>query len=917
MKVYADNYADYGPTKHPKFNHDTGKITWQRLSEAMWGISVVLAYDLLMSDPEVFSQEDAQYIAEKLLIPVAEEIKRGSGSVLDPATNWSAYPAVYMMMVGRVTGDDEWVKLGMYGSKAAPTDSVTTNRNGKINRKTPGLTNKIRDGIDAQGNWAEPSPGYMQMAAAAMITGARVAWNNGDDWFSYGGGNLRRLRESELLRATSNNYIPGTEDGSGRFVKENYYTALDEHLNLIYQDNSVLQNKLAERKNSTLLIRFQTILPSIDFTTYSAAESEPLDSIYLPRLGYTIARQDYENNPLFFLFDASIEFSHGHPDKLQILYHAHDEMVLPDAGMVFYSNPEYGSWYKRTGTHNTVSINESDMSLSPPELEVFGSADKMHLVRATAPKAYPGTTLNRNTLQLDSILIDVFNVDTELSGEIDYNLHFRGGTLTESPDGEAGTFFTKDPFQQLSDQQKLNVGENAAFVWTYEGDRQLRYQTVTEKSEVFFGEGIIPKDNPDDYIIVRRQEGGQFFSAIDASIGASRVKQLEQLPTYNDHFFVGKITYSDGATGHVLVSYAWEINQPVAGANASLQGYYAYIEENAQGEPVKFVYAGEGGSVKVDDIAIDVSGPSIVMIDQFDEGYFTARNMNNRSDQPMVEVRIGLPLKPSFAIHQTDADGQRTDSSTPLTQADDGRWVIAINGENRQEITDSNQSVYQIETAKRDALIQAALKREREERQQAIAELTELYGKANSQAPNGAVILLQAEAFDRENVGQARLEKGRPGGFAAPGSDAAYIMAWTTEGHELIYDFEAPASGYYAISLKYCSEEQPRRTIKIDGAVPHEAFSNFEFKTTGGWSRDADNWEIATVSDANYGVPWLIYLDKGKHTLSITQMGEGMNLDYIVLHDYTVVGDRAGFETGHTTKAKQPDFEDLQSLYLQ
>ena len=48
-----------------------------------------------------------------------------------------------------------------------------------------------------------------------------------------------------------------------------------------------------------------------------------------------------------------------------------------------------------------------------------------------------------------------------------------------------------------------------------------------------------------------------------------------------------------------------------------------------------------------------------------------------------------------------------------------------------------------------------------------------------------------------------------------------------------------------------------------------------------------------TVSDPEYKLPWLIYLEAGKHTVTMENVSEGMNLDYFVLHDYTLVPTRS------------------------
>jgi len=97
---------------------------------------------------------------------------------------------------------------------------------------------------------------------------------------------------------------------------------------------------------------------------------------------------------------------------------------------------------------------------------------------------------------------------------------------------------------------------------------------------------------------------------------------------------------------------------------------------------------------------------------------------------------------------------------------------------------------------------------------------------------------------------------------------------WNTGNDSITWEFEAPETGLYKLNLRlyqhYLDGLPVNRQIAIDGRVPFEEFLEFEF-------RDAKRWRSQTLCDSK-GKPYLIYLEKGSHTLSMTvKLGEQTN----------------------------------------
>lgn len=89
--------------------------------------------------------------------------------------------------------------------------------------------------------------------------------------------------------------------------------------------------------------------------------------------------------------------------------------------------------------------------------------------------------------------------------------------------------------------------------------------------------------------------------------------------------------------------------------------------------------------------------------------------------------------------------------------------------------------------------------------------------------------------------------------------------SWGSGGKEIEWSFEAPESGYYQLAPRiyqgFNSGLSSTRQIKIDGKVPFEEFNEYVFTFK-------EEWLTRPLSDAD-GNPYLVYLEKGKHTISM------------------------------------------------
>ncbi|MCC7493461.1 MAG: PKD domain-containing protein [Fimbriimonadaceae bacterium] len=136
---------------------------------------------------------------------------------------------------------------------------------------------------------------------------------------------------------------------------------------------------------------------------------------------------------------------------------------------------------------------------------------------------------------------------------------------------------------------------------------------------------------------------------------------------------------------------------------------------------------------------------------------------------------------------------------------------------------------------------------------------------------------IEAEAFTAQGGGAVRVERGR---IAASG---AMVTGWHAElGHWLEWTLPVAVAGRYRLALRYCSDSpQPRRKVELNGQVPRPDLATAGFARTGGFCTATDDWQLALLGGAEQ--PVTLDLPAGPAQLRLTNLGDGMGLDYLLL----------------------------------
>ena len=154
-----------------------------------------------------------------------------------------------------------------------------------------------------------------------------------------------------------------------------------------------------------------------DVLAASAAISQ--GSSVFENIGYAVLRSGKVS--------ATVKFGphgggHGHPDKLSITLHDGEREILPDLGTPAYGVPDYKLWYKKTISHNTVTVDGRDQKPSSGCLVRFESRPDGGTLEAVADSAYNNVRMRRTVDLSPSGLTDAFTCESDSVHTYDYVL---------------------------------------------------------------------------------------------------------------------------------------------------------------------------------------------------------------------------------------------------------------------------------------------------------------------------------------------------------------------------------------------------------------------------------------------------------------------------------------------------------------
>ncbi|MFW6154948.1 MAG: heparinase II/III domain-containing protein [Planctomycetota bacterium] len=416
--LYPDEYKEHKGVN----SSDTSKVMAQRLSEAMWLLPLIQAYDLVYN-AACMSDADRELIETDLIRcaltfinskrSAAEEVARRDRANPDWRTdpperrggavgNWTNFYNAAYIQGGIVLDDPDWIDIGAAGTR-----------------------HMIANGIGDDGMWGEGAIGYQLFARHALVGCIEPLARKGIDVYGFMTCRFKNLFDSPLKYAYPDGTAPGIND-SGRAPVGGTWTAMAyDFAYLRYGDPNY--GAIVNAAPRQLFQSSACYFPTVIYERLPETPMAGLGSLIFDTLGYGILRGRDGGGETFLLMDYGRHGGvHGHPDKLNLILFADGDELAGEPQGYRYENRLHGEWTRPTIAHWTLSVDEHAQASTTGKLLVFYDAGDIKVMRGQAGGAYTGVALDRTVVQMPGYLVDVYRGWGQGTHTFDYPLCFRG-----------------------------------------------------------------------------------------------------------------------------------------------------------------------------------------------------------------------------------------------------------------------------------------------------------------------------------------------------------------------------------------------------------------------------------------------------------------------------------------------------------
>jgi len=552
---YGQRYESY-PRHAGRNKSDSSKVTFQRLSEAMWLIPQIEGYDYIYNSG-VLSEDDKKLIETGLIRAAIAEIRRQ-----DPAQEVAA----------RTKKDADWRTktpepaqkadypnwLNFYNA-ATIMAGVTMGDQNMIDLATTDLKTAIMSGIGADGMWGEGAIGYQLFAMSVIAPAMETAARNGIDLWGFAGGRFKQLFDSPLRYAYPDGTLPGIND-SGRGKLGSWQTMVYDYGYLRYGDPryAFLLNETPRQLHTSEGI----YAPTRVYETVKEPATVAAGSTLFGSLGYGILRDTGK----YALMDYGPHGGvHGHYDKLNLLLFSNpiggagDEMG-GEPKFYKYEDQLHGQWTTQTVAHNTMSVDGGSQMANDGKLLIYEAASDIQVMRAQSDRSYPGVLLDRTVVVTPDAVLDLFAGRSAIEHTWNRTLRFTGklNGLPAMP-ADAKPLGKEDGFQHIKVAATQSASNGWKGVWNNKAGAFNVLLAGVPNQQVVLGVG------PDDGELALAQQSGKSsdFAAVYGLDGwkndAQTVKWLSKI---GDAVQAVELTQKDGTLTRVFVAHgagAWNL----------------------------------------------------------------------------------------------------------------------------------------------------------------------------------------------------------------------------------------------------------------------------------------------------------------------------------------------------------------------
>ena len=416
-RLYPNDYKE-----HKGGNaYDTGKVMSQRLSEAMWLLPLIQAYDMIY-DAKCMTDADRKLIENDLLrtaitfilthgkSDLAAELNKRNAknpnwrteepSTKGMASNWeNDWNAAYVQ-AGIVMGDQDWIDIGAANTRC-----------------------QIAQGIGDDGMWKEGAICYQAQSRFALIACLEPLARQGIDVYSSNKCRFKNLFDVVNRYAYPDGTMPGIND-SGRLDVEGDTTY--DYGWLRYHDPNY--GAVVNAAPRQIFQSEGTYFPSLIYDTLPEKPLQGVGSIIFDSLGYNIMRGQNNGKPTYLLLKTSLPTGgvHDHPDSLNLIIFADGDELCGEPGEFIYEDGRFPEWTRPTVCHYSLCVDEHNQGKGTTRLIGFYDAGAVKVMRGQSVAVYPGVGLDRTVVQMPGYIVDVYQAWSKTPHTFDYPLCFRG-----------------------------------------------------------------------------------------------------------------------------------------------------------------------------------------------------------------------------------------------------------------------------------------------------------------------------------------------------------------------------------------------------------------------------------------------------------------------------------------------------------
>lgn len=417
-RLYPNDYKEHKGV-HAS---DTSKVMAQRLSEAMWLLPLIQAYDMVYN-AKCMSDDDRKLIENDLIRCAVTFINQKRSAAEEaaarqkanpnwrtadpeagqgPVGNWVNFYNAAFIQAGIVLKDQDWIDVG-----AASTRMM------------------VARGIGEDGMWKEGAIGYQLFARQALVACMEPLARRGCDLYGFQQCRVKNLWDSPLKYAYPDGTAPGIHD-SGRVQVGSDWTAMAyDFAWLRYQDPNY--GSIVNAAERQVFQSEGCYFPTVVYQPLPVKEIAGVGSVIFDTLGYAILRGNERGKQTFLLMDYGPHGGgHGHPDKLNLILFADGDELAGEPQMYRYEDARHAEWTRPTIAHWTVSVDMHEQAPTTGRLLAFYDAGEVKVMRGVCTTAYAGVGLDRTVVQLPGCVVDLYRGWGKANRTYDYPLCFRG-----------------------------------------------------------------------------------------------------------------------------------------------------------------------------------------------------------------------------------------------------------------------------------------------------------------------------------------------------------------------------------------------------------------------------------------------------------------------------------------------------------